>query len=67
MSIAVFQLLSQGSSDLLRTGGLEFDDFQKLRNTGEVIFFVCLGGQLLDMDGDGGKGLLLFVVFITGY
>lgn len=67
MSITVLQFLSQCSSYLLRTGGLKLDDFQKLGDPREVIFFVGFGGQLLDMYGDGGEWLLLFTILITGY
>lgn len=67
MSIAIFQLLSQCSSDFLSTGGLEFDHLKEVGNPGEVILFIGFGGQLLDVDGDGGEWLLLFVILITGY
>jgi hypothetical protein len=59
VDVAVLELLADAPRGLGGACGLELDDFDELKNAGEVLLFVRLGGQVLDRDGDGGVGMFL--------
>ena len=65
MDAAIFQLLAKGAGGFGRTRGLKFDHFEEVRDTGEVVFVVRLGGEVLNMYGDGRVWFLLFGVTVA--
>ena len=65
MNTAILQLLAEGASSFSRAGDLKFDDFEKVRDTGEIVFVVGLGGEVLDMYGDRRVWFLLFGVAVA--
>lgn len=59
MYVAILELLPDGSSGFARSGSLQFDDFYKLWDAAEVLFFVRFRSKILYGNGDRRVRLLL--------
>lgn len=56
---AILELLPDGAGSLRGTGGLQLNHLDQLGDAAQVVFLIGLTRQPLDVDSDGGVGLLL--------